>query len=68
MTISYRIDYQDGDQIVPVFDLTRTDAMSLARKMSKKHGSAYAIASQNGQDIGQKVYHDGRFSHADDSF
>ena len=42
--------------------------MTAARYQSAKHGTAYAIATRDGQDTGQRVYHNGYFSHADDQF
>lgn len=72
MSITYRVDFfpSDGRAGYPtvLYDLTRQAAMTTARKLSAKHGAAYAIASRYGVDVGQRVYHDGHYSHQDDVF
>ena len=72
MTKSYRVDWasdKDGRPCV-IFDLTREDAIRQAKALSRNNQeqSVYAIASVDGQDVGQRAYHDGRFSHQDDEF
>jgi hypothetical protein len=70
MTATYRIDYtRDGtDDVVVIRAQNRQDAMSRARYLSRNHGSAYAIRNDNGTDTGQQVYHNGYYSHTDDTF
>lgn len=70
---TYRVDFAHKDDpggdptVIP--NLSRTAALSKARSLSRTHGTAYAIARDDaGQDTGQRVYHDGAFSHQDDLF
>ena len=69
---TYRVDYvtDDDDQTVHVIDAgdNRGLALKRARDLSKVHGTAYAIATLDGVNIGQRVYHNGTFSNQDDGF
>jgi hypothetical protein len=42
--------------------------MDEARHLSRKHGTAYAIATRDGKDSGQRVYIQGSYSHTDGQF
>lgn len=69
MNATYRIDYADADdKVVVIHGQTREQAMSRARAASKANGTAYAIRTVDGNDTGQRVYHDGFFSRTDDEF
>jgi len=72
MTKTYRVDYLDdhrlGHDPVVIFDLTRAEAMKKARGLSNKHMIVYVVASEGGEDIGQRVYIRGAFSHQDEAF
>lgn len=70
---TYRVDYMPADAAmnadpVVIYGLDRSAAMLKARKLSRTHGSAYAIARKGDQDIGQKVYANGAFSYQDGDF
>ena len=67
---TYRIDYQPVSSPIKVefFGTDRARAMRAARRASKAHGTAYAIATTDDQDTGQRVYADGYFSRQDDAF
>ena len=67
----YRTDYSEDDGKTVIIDegLTRTEAMQKAAILSRKHGTAYAVASDDkGRDTGQRVYVNGRFDYQDDQF
>lgn len=67
---AYRIDYEHADTGVTNVEhaTDRQDAMARAYRLSKRHGTAYAIAHDGDKDTGQRVYHSGAFSHQDDQF
>lgn len=70
---TYRVDFTHDDtpdKIQVYVDLDRPTAMAMARVHSKKPGvgMAYAIATRDGRDTGQRVYANGRYSHTDDQF
>jgi hypothetical protein len=67
---TYRVDYMaEGEtRETVVYGLSRTSSQQLAARLSRQHGSAYAIATVNGKDTGQRVYYGGIFSHQDDVF
>lgn len=66
---SYRYDYEKDGQIIAVqVPEGRAECMRQACRASGRHGSAYAIRTQDGADTGQRVYHGGHFSHDDDDF
>lgn len=72
MTKTYRVDWAEGSDGLPkvIFGLSRDQAIDKARKLScnNQDSTAYAIARDDGGDTGQRVYHDGRFSHEDGEF
>lgn len=66
---TYRVDFEDhAGQTIVQAGLSRAEAMKLARRLSGKFGSAYAIATSDGKDTGQRVYANGAYSHQDDVF
>ncbi len=69
-TKTYRVDHAvEGSDKPKVYDgLSRDGAMKKARALSRVHGSAYAISTLKGVDQGQRVYHNGGYSHQDDQF
>jgi hypothetical protein len=70
MTRTYRVDYtaEGADRETVIVELGRMEAQQLAARLSRQHGSAYAIATLDGKDTGQRVYYGGAFSHQDDVF
>jgi hypothetical protein len=71
---TYRVDWAEGQDGTPVviYDLTREQAIQKARSLSRNNQdqTCYAIARDDfrGEDLGQRVYVNGRFSHQDDEF
>lgn len=66
---TYRIDYTDADdQLHVIGNVDRHDAQRKALRLSTKHGSAYVIRTDDGADVGQRVYTNGFRSHDDDTF
>lgn len=71
---TYRVDWAEADDAINadphVFDApSRESAMRIAATTSRKHGTAYAIATgRDGRDTGQRVYDRGRFSYAEGEF
>jgi len=73
MTITYRVDYTRDDRpdtLVVTYTTSRAQALNKAAKISARPGvgAAYAIATVDGQDTGQRVYSHGSFSYQDDQF
>jgi hypothetical protein len=65
---SYRLDYATAaapDTPVAVYDLTLATACRMARKLSAKHEAAYVITSEDDQDVSQRCYYAGRYSHTE---
>jgi hypothetical protein len=70
---TYRVDYATADQPdtpVVTYTASRANALNKAAKISARPGvgTAYAIATVDGQDTGQRVYSHGAFDRQDDQF
>lgn len=70
---TYRVDYVHDDQpnsSIVTYTASRAHALTKAAKISARPsvGIAYVIATVDGQDVGQRVYANGFFSHQDDQF
>ena len=66
----YRVDYMRAGATVETVEYPRdrAEAMTLARKRSREHGTAYAIRSDDDRDTGQRVYDRGFFSYREGEF
>lgn len=71
MSTTYRIDYiadSDTGAVTTIgYGSNRRGAFLAAATKSRKYGAAYAIASDDTGDTGQRVYYDGAYSHQDDA-
>lgn len=69
MKTTYRVDYEDHHGITHVIhDLTRERAMKLAHTRAQTYDSAYAIRTDDGKDVGQRVYSRGYSPYTDNVF